>query len=93
MLLESLAIQHSDDGTVQPAPNPYRYELDRLQYTKDQLEPVIAPEKPKPISESGSMTYIDTLEGLDKLIEDLLCVREIAVDLEVGSTIINNSNW
>ena len=39
---------------------------------------------PKPLSESGPLTYVDTSDGLDKLCDDLSKVTEIAIDLEVS---------
>jgi len=42
---------------------------------------------PKPLQESGPHTYIDTVEQLERLMEDLRVVKEIAVDLEVSSTV------
>lgn len=44
MRTESLLVKQSDDGTVPPAPNPYRFEIETFEYTEGQLQPAQQPQ-------------------------------------------------
>eukprot|EP00835_Amoeboradix_gromovi_P002120 NODE_113_length_19319_cov_0.247815.p3 type:complete len:625 gc:universal NODE_113_length_19319_cov_0.247815:14390-12516(-) len=66
----------SSDEYVDQYPNPYRYELENLSY------PVPTVCTLTPFKPMGSFTYIDTVDGLTLLFNELKASSEIAIDLE-----------
>lgn len=63
---------------IQSYTHPYEYELQNLQFP----DFVFLEKKPQLPTNSNHYHYIDTLEKLEKMIEDLSNVQEIALDLE-----------
>lgn len=62
-------------------PHPYQFELDNFKPNEDLMARVV-PKPPKDLNKTP-LTFVDTEECLDALIEKLKNVSEIAVDLEV----------
>ena len=41
LIIESLHVPKIEGMVEQPPPNPYKYEIERFDYTKEQLDPAI----------------------------------------------------
>ncbi|XP_073955663.1 LOW QUALITY PROTEIN: exosome component Rrp6 [Choristoneura fumiferana] len=78
----ALNILYNDEGEAVGYEHPYKVELDLYHPPGCFIDPdPTPPEFPKPLEET-SLTYVDTEQQLDALVEHLTSVAEFAVDVE-----------
>lgn len=79
--LDTSPIENKKGRIIEWARHPYEIEIDALGYGEDFDSSKIVPIEPLPLDETP-LTFIDKLDDLHKLVDNLQKCTEIAVDLE-----------